>query len=252
VVCGGSIFVRTWGAPDAPVVLCWHGAGGSSLDFAPVGVELAQHLALRVVAIDAPGHGQSARRSSEAFDPSALATLATEILDELGVERTVFLGFSWGASVGCWLAAQHPDRTCALALVDGGHLDFADLPSFRTDRTLDELVSEAEAAVSAEGAAFGAYSPETAGAMVCGLCREPATATYPRIAASKIPVLFIGAQLGEPVDSGVSSAAVQRLSDRVPQTKIARLRSPSHELLRDAPSDVAREVGDWLAGLSLA
>jgi pimeloyl-ACP methyl ester carboxylesterase len=172
--------------------------------------------------------------------------LATEILDELGVERTVFLGFSWGASVGCRLVAQHPERTLALALVEGGHVDFADLPDFRTDRSLDELISEAEAVASREGAAFGSYSPAAAGAMVYGLCRETTTATYPRIAASEIPVLFIGAQQDE-----LSSHAARRLSRLVPQTKVIAVQSQSHELLRDAPSDVARAVGDWLAEVGL-
>jgi pimeloyl-ACP methyl ester carboxylesterase len=243
MLCDESIFARTWGAPDAPTVLCWHGAGGSSLDFAPVATELAERLDVRVVAIDAPGHSQSATRPAEAFSPSALAKLATQILDELAVKKAVFLGFSWGASVGCWLCAPHPERTLALALVEGGHFDFSDLPDFRTDRSLRAFISEAEAVANSEGAAFGSHAPAVAGAMVYGLCREPATDTYSRLAASGTPVLFVGAPQAEP------SLPVQRLSRLVPQTQIIRLPSPRHELLQDAPRDVAREVGDWLVKL---
>jgi pimeloyl-ACP methyl ester carboxylesterase len=244
----GSIVARTWGAPDAPTVLCWHGAGGSSLDFEPVAVDLAERHGLHVVAIDGPGHAQSALRPAEAFSPSALAALAVELLDELAVERTVFLGFSWGASVGCRLAAQHPDRVLALALVEGGHLDFADVPGFRTDRTLDELVSEAEADASRDGSPFDNYSPATAAAMVYGLCQEPVTTTYERLAASGVPVLFVAAQQ----DGQLSSFALERLSRLVPQTRIVRLQSASHDVLQAAPDDVAREVGAWLAELPLA
>jgi pimeloyl-ACP methyl ester carboxylesterase len=160
------------------------------------------------------------------------------------VTKCVFVGFSWGASVGCWLGASHPDRALAVVLVEGGHLEFADLPGFRTDRNLDEFVSEAEAAALSEGAAFGTHSPAAAGAMVHGLCREPTTTAYPRLAASGVPVLFIGARRDE------SSFALQRLSRLVPQTEIIELDSPGHDLLRDAPGDVARELGRWLAGLA--
>lgn len=235
----GSIFARVWGEPGARTVLCWHGAGGSSADFAPIAPELVDRLGVRVVAIDAPGHSRSATCPPEAFRPSALATLATEIGDELAVDRFVFLGFSWGATVGCWVGARHPEQTLGLALVEGGHIDFADLPGFRTDRTLDELTSEAEAVAVSEGEAFGSHTPAVAGAMVHGLCREPATAAYARLAASATPVLFVGAQ----------QAPVEQLARLVPQTEVVRLSSPGHELLRDAPADVARVVGDWLADL---
>jgi pimeloyl-ACP methyl ester carboxylesterase len=236
---GGSIFARVWGEPAARTVLCWHGAGGSSADFEPIAPELVDLLGVRVVAIDGPGHARSGACPPEALRPSALATLATEIGDELEVARFVFLGFSWGATVGCWVGALYPERTLGLALVEGGHLDFADLPGFPTDPTLDELVSEAETVAGSEGEAFGSHTPAVAGAMVHGLCREPATATYARLAASATPVLFVGAQ----------RAPVERLTRLVPQTEVVRLSAPGHDLLRDAPADVARVVADWLAEL---
>ena len=176
--------------------------------------------------------------------PTALATLTTEILDELGVERTVFFGFSWGATVGCWLAALHPARTLALVLIEGGHMDFADLPDFRTDRTLDELISEAEAGATRAGAAFGSHTPTVAGAMVHGLCREPSIAAYPRLAAAGTPTLFVGAEQDE------ASSYLERLARLVPQSDIIHLVSWGHDLLHEPPRAVAREIGDWLAGLS--
>jgi pimeloyl-ACP methyl ester carboxylesterase len=243
MLLGGSIFAQVWGAPSARTVLSWHGAGGSSADFASIAPEIVDRLGVRVVAIDAPGHSRSPSRSAEAFRPSALAVLATEILDELDVERFVFLGFSWGATIGCWVGARYPERTLGLALVEGGHMDFADLPDFRTDRALDEFISDAEAVKLSEGELFGSHTPAVAGAMIHGLCQEPATAAYPQLAASGTPTLFVGAQQDK------RSVPVERLARLVPQTEIVELTSPSHELLRDAPTDVARVVGDWLADL---
>jgi pimeloyl-ACP methyl ester carboxylesterase len=193
--------------------------------------------------VDAPGHGQSSTRTADGLRPSELASLAAEVLDDLDAARAVFVGFSWGATVGCWFAALNPERTRALVLVEGGHLDFADLPGFRTDRSLDDLVAEAEAVAINEGADFGSYTPATAGAMVHGLCAEPATASYARLAASETPVLFLGARADEP------SAGLERLSRLVPQSEIVQLDTSGHEILRDAPSEIVRVVGDWLAGL---
>jgi pimeloyl-ACP methyl ester carboxylesterase len=241
-LCGGSIFAQSWGASAGSTVLCWHGAGGSSADYAWIGPELADRLGVRVVAIDAPGHGQSAAPAAEALRPTELAMLAAEILDELDVARAVFLGFSWGATVGCWFAALKPARTVALVLVEGGHVDFVDLPGFRADRSLDEFVAEAEAVAIDEGADFGSHTPNVAGAMVFGLCREPATASYARLAASGTPILFLGTRAHEPLE---------RLSRLVPQSEIVPIDTASHELLRDAPREIARAVGDWLAALPL-
>jgi pimeloyl-ACP methyl ester carboxylesterase len=189
-LCGGSIFARWWGSEDAPVLLCWHGAGGSSADYAAIAPPLADRLGVRIVAVDAPGHARSPALPADAFRPTALAALAAEILDELGVERAAFLGFSWGATVGCWLAALHPDRTSALVLVEGGHVDFTDLPDFPTDLTLDDLLAEARAEAKRQGGAFGSHTPEVAAAMIHGLCAEPAAAAYSRLAGAGTPTLF--------------------------------------------------------------
>jgi pimeloyl-ACP methyl ester carboxylesterase len=240
-LCGGSIFARSWGSPGAATLLCWHGAGGSHADYGEIAPALADRLGLRVVAIDAPGHAQSPPRPADDFRPAALAALAARILDELEAERASFLGFSWGATVGCWLAALQPDRISGLVLVEGGHLDFADFPDFPTDLTLDDLVVQAEAAAQREGAAFGSHTPAVAGAMIHGLCREPATETYARLAAAGTPTLFVGAGPTE------SSAGVERLRRLVPQSEIVHLAATGHDLLAEAPSDVLRTVGDWLA-----
>jgi pimeloyl-ACP methyl ester carboxylesterase len=243
LLCGDSIFAREWGTRDSQAVFCWHGAGGSADDFEPIAPKLVERLGVRVIAIDAPGHARSASRPAHAFRLSALAKLTTEILDELGVERFVFLGFSWGATVGCWVAVMHPERTLGLALVEGGHIDFADIPGFDAGRSLDRLISDAEAFAATQGEAFGSHTPEAAGAMIHGLCQEPGTATFPRLAAAGVPVLFVGARQDEP------AAEVERLAHLVPQAEVVELTSPGHDLLRDAPADVARVVGDWLAKL---
>jgi pimeloyl-ACP methyl ester carboxylesterase len=238
---GGRIHAQSWGEPDAPLVLCWHGAGDSSDDYAEIAPALAARFGVRVVAIDGPGHARSATPAAEVFRPSALAGLAADVLDELDAPTAVFVGFSWGATVGCYLAALHPGRIRALVLVEGGHFDFADIPDFPVNQRLEAFVADAMVAAEREGDAFGSHTPAVAGAMIHGLVHEPATATYERIAAAGIPLLFIGA------NSPGAARGVERLARLIPQAEIVELASSSHALLRDAPDEIVEAVGSRLA-----
>jgi len=116
----GDLFVYEWGKQGDPAALYWDGLGGTGLhanELAPILV--ADHK-LRVVAPDAPGHGRSPGLPADAYRPSRLAESAARLVDELAIERVHFVGFSWGARVGCSFAARFPERTSSLALVEGG------------------------------------------------------------------------------------------------------------------------------------
>ena len=71
----------------------------------------AHHFADRccVILVDPPGHGQS-QKLTAMFDFADCARCIVDILDGLGVERTHFVGNSWGGMIGGTFAAMHPDR----------------------------------------------------------------------------------------------------------------------------------------------
>lgn len=81
----------------------------------------------RVIALDNRGHGQS----SKLYDPAAYhsATMAEDVralLDHLGIGRADVMGYSMGARITSFLAANHPDRVrsailggLGIRLVDG-------------------------------------------------------------------------------------------------------------------------------------
>jgi pimeloyl-ACP methyl ester carboxylesterase len=81
--------------------------------------------------------------------------------------------------------------------------------------------------------------------MARGLCREPVTATYGALAASGVPVLFVGA----PANDALGFDPVARLRERVPQTEVAEVSFAGHELLREAPDPVAAALVRWLRDL---
>lgn len=86
----------------------------------------------RVVAFDNRGHGQSAKL----YDPAAyhtqkMARDAVNLLDLLGLERVVVMGYSMGARIAAFIARDDPARAGALILGGLGDrlLQPAGLPS---------------------------------------------------------------------------------------------------------------------------
>jgi proline iminopeptidase len=110
------------GGPEAlPLVLC-HGGPGLSDNLAPVAA-MVDDLAF-VVRYDQRGGG----RSAEVGRPYDIATFVAdleELRTELGVERWVVGGHSWGALLALLYCLQHPERALGLVYLSGPGLDFS-------------------------------------------------------------------------------------------------------------------------------
>lgn len=117
-VAGGNLAVALSGpARDAPVVLAVHGITGSHRAWGPV----ARHLGddVTFVAPDLRGRGASDLPGPYGLDAHLDDLVA--VLDHVGATSGVILaGHSMGAFVVARLAAAHPARVRAVALVDGG------------------------------------------------------------------------------------------------------------------------------------
>jgi pimeloyl-ACP methyl ester carboxylesterase len=101
-----------------PVVLL-HGNPGFVQDFAlgPSNVFDLLATQYRVIAVDRPGHGYSGRPSSARTTPREQARLVHDLLRQLGVERPVLVGHSWGGGLALIYAEQYPDGVTGLVLV---------------------------------------------------------------------------------------------------------------------------------------
>lgn len=209
-VGGEPLAVRDWGEPGAPVVLYLHGAGDDAAQAAPLADALAGSA--RVVAPTFPGPPRVER-------PSDAVRIVVGLLDALAVDAATVVGFSWGASVACHLAAGHAGRVRSVVLLEGGHIDFADL------RDLDPALLDATAR---------------------GLVAEPVVPTYAALRASGVPVLLVTAFR----DAAVAQLRVdplRRLREEVPQVEIVRVPADAHELLERDDGTIVGIVRDWLA-----
>ena len=71
----------------------------------------------RVILVDSPGHGESQRLTAP-FTFEECTQCIVDVLDGLGIERTHFVGNSWGGMIGGTFAATHPDRVGRAVLMN--------------------------------------------------------------------------------------------------------------------------------------
>jgi pimeloyl-ACP methyl ester carboxylesterase len=104
--------VRVATVGEGPPLLLLNGIGGNIDMWEPV----AAHLTGRtLVMFDAPGTGGS-RPLLRARRMRGYARLVVRLLDELGIDRTDVLGYSWGGALAQELAHRAPDRVGAVVL----------------------------------------------------------------------------------------------------------------------------------------
>jgi pimeloyl-ACP methyl ester carboxylesterase len=119
---GQSLFYDDQGEGD--VVMLLHGfVGDINIDWIRSGIlDLLLDEEYRVVAFDARGHGLSDKpHDSAAYENDALTKDAAALLDELGIDRCMLVGFSMGARTALHLAAID-DRVRAVVAMGVGEL----------------------------------------------------------------------------------------------------------------------------------
>ena len=261
-----------WGRRGDPAVLYWDGLGGTGLHANEIGPILAEEFGLWVIAPDPPGHGRSPAGDAESFRPTRLAETALGLLSDLGIPRAAFLGFSWGGRVGVWFAARHPERTTALALVEGGHYGSpapttlaqatAEARAEREEETFESWdafvasereslrrwtpeLEEAHRAIMREedGRVVPIASAEVVGAIHHASRLEPVAEAYPGLAAAGVPVLLI-------VAGRLADESVARFRAALPQACVETIPNAIHDLVSFAPGEIAARVGTFLSRAS--
>ena len=149
-----------------------------------------------------------------AADDYLPSRLADYVLDTVPFERFVFMGHSWGGSIGVQLAADHPQRLDGLVLLDAGHAD-VDLGGATHEQLVAHFAPE-----WGERARVAAWA-------IRGVAQEPQTATHDRL---DLPILLLQARDAE---------------GTIPRAEVHRL-DASHDILGDQPEEAAGLVATWL------
>jgi pimeloyl-ACP methyl ester carboxylesterase len=101
---------------EGPDIVLIHGASGNMRDFTH---DLVPRLAerYRVTVVDRPGLGHSDRLDRDGATIFEQADILVRAVAELGVERPLVLGHSYGGAVALAWATRHPEATAGLILL---------------------------------------------------------------------------------------------------------------------------------------
>lgn len=110
---GQVISALKWGTA-APELLYLHGGGQNAHTWDTVQVLLGRPA----LCLDLPGHGRSDRRDDRDYGPWRNATVAAEVVDQLGVAPTTLVGMSLGGATAIRLAAERPELFHHVVIVD--------------------------------------------------------------------------------------------------------------------------------------
>jgi pimeloyl-ACP methyl ester carboxylesterase len=101
-----------------PLVLI-HGNGTMAQDYQISTVFERAAKTYRVIAFDRPGYGYSDRPNGKTWHATAQAQLLHKALIQLGVDRPIVVGHSWGTLVALSMALEQPDYVRRLLLLSG-------------------------------------------------------------------------------------------------------------------------------------
>ena len=258
----GTLAVREWSDGTGTPFVFWHALGpcASGAELVEIAPRLVAH-GYSPVSVDGPGFGASPLAVAEDYHLARLAELLRTMIGELGLERPVLMGHSWGGAVVTTLAAAHPAEARALVLVDSGHIDYADVQRGRTapepvtadwesreafrswlaenlDRATPEVLAGYEAGVFDRDGRVAGSPAEALRRARAGLL-DPLSPAWPELA--NLPVLLFLATQPPHVDQ--NREHLPRFQESVPHAQVEWVEGASHGLI----ADVGPPLGDRIA-----
>jgi pimeloyl-ACP methyl ester carboxylesterase len=112
---GPTHYVDYDGQPDAPLLVCIHGLGGSLINWAAVGPRLASDC--RVLALDLVGHGRTKGHGRSA-GVNANRVLLDRFLADVAARPAILVGNSMGGMIALLQAAARPGSVAGAVLID--------------------------------------------------------------------------------------------------------------------------------------
>ena len=253
-----NIFRWSYGAHDAPVLLCLHGIGSCAdafLDQRP----LAEHMGMRLVAWDAPGYRYSAD-PDDAPGIDGWADAAASLIAAESDGPVAVLGVSWGGVTATRLVLRHPDLVSALVLADSSAgvgtkpeqatamraraVDFVDLgPEGFAAARAQRLVSP-DASDELRSHVADMMIPSIRMPCYQWACDSMAESNhYPDLGRITAPTLVV---VGEH-DEVTPPRASQRLTDGIPDARYVEIAGAGHLANQERPEAFNDAIAEFLA-----
>jgi pimeloyl-ACP methyl ester carboxylesterase len=186
----------------------------------------------RVIALDVRGHGLSDKpHAREAYGYASMGADVTRLMDHLGIERAILIGYSMGASIAIELMLSHPERFRAIVLggiaYDDGLEDKADRDAIAEAYRADDPAT-IKSPVAKAYRRFAESMPNDLKALAALMDADRSPFDPARLAAVRLPVLIVvGANdnaIGDP----------KPLAKMIPGARLVMLEGRDH---MTAPSD---------------
>lgn len=279
-MAGATAKLRTvsWGDPDADrTALLVHGLTGRADAFLALaeGLESNGLTGWRFLAADLRGRGDTGKVEGPAGIPAHTADLIA-LMDEEGLEETVFIGHSLGAMIGVYLAANHPDRVARLVLIDGGsdvteEIDALLTPAHerlrRTYPSREAYVEHVRSLSIFEGRWDGRLERYFAGDVrptgggwrhhadleTVGEDREkmhgfPLSELWPRVTCPALVLLSTVGLAGSKEGFILPPGDARRMRETIPDCTLVEVENTNHfDILYSAPETTTRAIGDFLS-----
>jgi len=149
----------------------------------------------RVIAPDVRGHGLSDKpRAPAAYGYASMGADVTRLMEHLGIERAILMGYSMGASIAIELMLSHPDRFRAIVL---GGIAYDDGLEDKADRDAIAAAYRAAEPATIKSPLAKAYRrfaesmPNDLEALAALIDAERAPFDPARLAAVRMPVLIV-------------------------------------------------------------
>ncbi|MCA9677200.1 MAG: alpha/beta fold hydrolase [Kofleriaceae bacterium] len=249
------------GAGD-PLV-CVHGFGGDKETWLLMAPWLPRRW--RTVLLDLPGHGASSAIGEADASARAQAATLARFLDARGIDRAIVAGNSMGGGIALRFAHDFPDRVRALVLVASvgpvvidneltralARGDNLLVPSSRqqTDdflRTVTARPPRVPRAIQRYVTAQRVAAQDRLQIIFRGWAQHRAGDGVPTdLAGLDVPALVLHGAL----DRIIHPATADDLAARLPRARRVILDGIGHVPQLEAPSDVARRIAEFAAGL---
>ncbi|MWD26428.1 alpha/beta fold hydrolase [Aquicoccus sp. SCR17] len=259
--------VHAWVEGTGPDLVLIHGSSGNLRDFT---FDLARRLTdrYRVIAFDRPGLGYTERLSPDGASIGEQAGLLAQAAAQLGAERPIVLGHSYGGAVALAWAVQHPERIAALVTLAAASnpwetglgtyysvlshpvagrvaipLITAWVDETRVTQALSE-VFEPQPAPEGYAAHFGPgltlrRGSLRANAMQRASLLDEIEALHPRYGEIEVPVEILHGTADTTVDLGIHS---ERLARQIPEARLTRLEGVGHMVQHAAPDATVEAI----------
>ncbi|HYT13003.1 MAG TPA: alpha/beta hydrolase [Candidatus Nitrosopolaris sp.] len=256
------------GAPHGRPLLLLHGLSSDARYWDRLANNLPGH---RIVALDQRGHGLTGRpphapRLADGYVMDQLLDDATLVIGNLGLDRPVVVGHSWGATVALELVGTRPGLAAGLVFIDGPVQSAANMFSWEDAQQfmqppLPRFASFGDAVAQSESDFLGAWADDllpfvkarvledgdrlvltlTAAVrleLLRGLYDSQPDVLWPRI---DVPAIAMLARDGPARVAGWKELGAARLAGLAPRIEVRWFDTP-HDIPIFAPAEVAAEI----------